>query len=102
MNRMAQLEKLLAAEPLDTFVLYSLGQEHAKAKNHAAAVEWYDKCLAVDPLYAYAYFHKARALEAAGNIEAAIKTLREGLTAARTGKDQKALSEIGGYLDQLT
>ena len=102
MSRLAQLEKLFAAEPTDTFVLYSLGQEHAKAKNFATAVEWYDKCLAVDGAYCYAYYHKARALEAAGNIEAAVKTLREGLSAARAAHDQKAVSEIGGYLDQLT
>jgi tetratricopeptide (TPR) repeat protein len=95
-------EKLFAAEPTDTFVLYSLGQEHAKAKNYAAAVQWYDRCLAVDAAYCYAYYHKARALEAAGDIPLAVQTLREGLAAARAAHDHKAISEIGGYLDQLT
>ena len=64
MDRIATLEKMLAAEPEDTFVLYSLGQEHAKAGRHEEAIGFYEKCLAANHGEHYAYFHMARSLEA--------------------------------------
>lgn len=97
-----QLEKLLAADPRDPFVLYGLAQEHAKRGEHGRAVEFYDRCLAADPAYCYAYFHKARALQAAGNEAEAVATLRAGVNAARRAGDQHALAEISAYLDELT
>lgn len=102
MPSIAQLEKLLAADPKDPFVLYGLAQEHAKAKAFARAIEYYDLCLAADPAYCYAYFHKAKAQQAAGDDAGAAATLRAGLIAAKQAGDGKAMGEIGGYLDELT
>ncbi|MFN0134341.1 MAG: hypothetical protein ACKVW3_17650 [Phycisphaerales bacterium] len=101
MGRLAQLTKLLEADPRDAFVLYGIAQEHAKAGRHGEAVEWFDRCLAVDAAYCYAYYHKAKALEADGKQEHAIETLRSGLGAARKAGDQKAMSEMRGFLDEL-
>ncbi len=102
MPSIEQLQKLLAADPTDAFLLYGLAQEHARLGNHAEAVRCYDRCLAADPAYAYAYFHKARAQEAAGDTAAAAATLRAGIAAARAAADSHALSEISAYLDELT
>lgn len=105
MPSVAQLEALLAKEPNDPFVLYGLAQEHAKQGDHARAVEFYDRCLAVDPNYHYAYFHKAMTLRQrgeAGDEGRAIETLRAGLVRARAGSDAKAASEIAGLLDEMT
>ena len=101
MPSIEQLEKLLAADPKDAFLLYGLAQEHAKAGSHGRAVEYYDRCLAADPKYCYAYFHKARVQEAAGQVEAAVATLKAGRAAAKACGDSHALSEIAGYLDEL-
>ena len=101
MSRIAQLEKLLALDANDTFVLYGLAQEHAKSGNHAAAVGWYDRCLAVDPAYCYAYFHKARSQQAMDDVAAAVGTLKAGQAASKKAGDGKALSEISGFLDEL-
>lgn len=102
MPSIAQLEELLKSDPRDTFVLYAIAQEHAKAGRHDDAVEFYDRTLAVDPGYCYAYFHKAKSLEAKGRIDLAAETLKQGLDAARRGRDAKAQSEIAAYLDELT
>ncbi len=102
MSRIERLEKMLAADPRDTFVLYGLAQEHAKAGAHARAIECFDRCLAIDPHYHYAYFHKARALEAAGRTRDAIATIRAGLAAAGQAQDEKAAGELAAYLDELT
>jgi tetratricopeptide (TPR) repeat protein len=102
MPSIEQLEKLLEADPRDPFVLYGLAQEHAKRGDAAQAVALYDRCLAADPAYCYAYFHKAKALQAAGRDTEAIAALRDGVAAARRAGDQHALSEISAYLDELT
>ena len=102
MPSIEQLQKLLAADPRDPFVLYGLAQEHAKQGDYARAVEFYDRCLAADPSYCYAYFHKAKALQAAGRDADAVTTLKAGAAAARRAGDQHGLAEISGYLDELT
>src|SRR5690606_10197121 len=58
-----QLQKLLQAEPDDTFLLYALAQEQAKSGNLGDAIATYDRVIALDPGHAYAWFHKARAQE---------------------------------------
>lgn len=102
MSRLAQLEKLLAADPTDADVLYMVAQEHAKAGDHGKAVEWYDRCLAASPTYHYAYFHKARSQEAMGDLAAAAGTVAAGLESATRAGDSKAQGELAGYLDQLS
>lgn len=101
MPSIAQLTKLLSVDPADTFVLYGLAQEHARLGEHAQAVEWYNKCLAIDPHYCYAYFHQARSFQALGDSAAAIATVRKGIEAARKVQDGKALGELQGLLVEL-
>jgi tetratricopeptide (TPR) repeat protein len=102
MPSIAELERLLAADPGDAFLLYGLAQEHAKTGNHSKAVEFFDRCLAADPSYCYAYFHKARSQERMDRVRDAVETLKAGAAAARKAGDAHALSEIGGYLDELS
>lgn len=101
MPSLDQLHRLLAADPSDAFVLYGIAQEHARLKDYPKAVEFYDRCLATDPRYSYAYFHKARALEALGRAADAAATLRAGQKAAKAGGDPHALAEISAYLDEI-
>ena len=95
------LERLLAAEPSDPFLLYGMAQELAKAGRHGDALAWYDRCLAAEPAYCYAYFHKARTLEALGLVPDAIATLRAGAAVAKKAGDNHAAAEIAAYLDEL-
>jgi tetratricopeptide (TPR) repeat protein len=101
MPSVADLEKLLAESPADPFVLYGLAQAHAKEDRHGEAIMFYDRCLAADPAYSYAYFHKARSLEALDRRPDAARTLRAGLEAARSAGDPHAMSEIASYLDEI-
>lgn len=94
--------QLLTVTPEDEFVLYALAIEHAKGGNHQAAISFFDRAIATDPANAYHHFHKARSLEALDEIEQAQATLREGLRVARQHGDQKASSEIIGYLDMIS
>lgn len=95
------LQRLLAADPNDAFVLYGLAQEYARLGETVRAVEYYDRCIAADVSYCYAYYHKAKALEAAGRVDEAVRTLRAGVDAAKKAQDGHALSEMTGYLDEI-
>lgn len=79
-----------------------MAQEYLKAGDYAAAVLWFDKTIESDVDYCYAYYHKARALEQAGRVDAATETLRTGLARAQASGDAHAISEIQSFLDQLT
>jgi len=101
-DRIAQLERLVALDPTDEECLYSLAFEHAKAGDHAQAITWYGKAIAAAPDFCYAYFHKARSEHAAGDVDAARRTLAAGLERARAIGDDKATGELTGALDALS
>lgn len=100
-DRLAKLTSLLALDPRDTFVLYGLAQEHARRGDHRLAIEFYDRCLSVDPAYAYAYFHKARAQQADGDLNGARATVQAGLASAVRSGDAKAQSELSSLQIEL-
>ena len=101
MPSIPQLERLIAADPTDPFALYAMAIELAKQGRHDDALTFFDRCLGVDRLYCYAYFHKGRSLEALGRRADLEATLTAGVAAAKEAGDGKALSEISGYLDSL-
>jgi tetratricopeptide (TPR) repeat protein len=101
MSRLPQLEKLHAADPRDADVMYMMAQEYMKVGDARLATSWYDKCLAADADYHYAYYHKARALELLGETPNAIETLRAGIDRADAARNGKALSELSSYLEAL-
>lgn len=101
MPSIPDLQRLLEQDPKDPFLLYGLAQEYAKAGDVGRAVEFYDRCLAADPAYCYAYFHKARAQQQADHGTQAVATVKAGIAAARKAADAHALSELQGLLDEL-
>lgn len=101
-ERLHKLEKLLIADPGDAFVLYGLASEHAKLGDVAKAVEFFDRCLATDPDYLYAYYHKAKVLSDHEQTRNAAETLNIGIARAKARQDAKALNELSALLDQIT
>lgn len=101
--RLDRLMKLLEAEPNDPFVLYGIAQEHARngPSGHERAIEFYDRCLAADPRYCYAYYHKAVSLIALNRKDEAAQTLELGIAEARAARDEKAMSEMNNLLQTL-
>lgn len=92
--RLDKLNSLLAIDPTDPFILYGLAQEHAKLADHARAIGFYDRCLAADPNYCYAYYHKARSQQAVDDLAGARATVQAGMIAAHKAGDAHAASEL--------
>jgi Flp pilus assembly protein TadD len=101
-DRLGTLMTMLEQDPADTFCLYGIAQEHAKAERLDEAVRWFERLLEVEPSHAYAHFHLAKVLERAGRTDQATDVLRRGLDAARRSGDAKAANELAGYLDEIT
>jgi tetratricopeptide (TPR) repeat protein len=80
-ERLSKLLALHAAEPNDGFVLYGLAQECQKLGQFDEAIRWYDRAIDADPKQCYAFFHKAKALEAAKRSSEVAST--QGGAAAR-------------------
>jgi len=101
MPTLEQIRALLESDPEDAFLLYAMAQELANRGEHDPAVEAYDRAIRADADAPYAYFHKARSLEALGRRAEARDALGIGLEAARRVGDAKAASEISGYRADL-
>lgn len=99
-ERLDKLRKLHELDPRDADVCYMIAQEHGKAGEHDQALAWYDKCLAADASYCYAYFFKAMSLKAQGDTGSALATIDEGLAQAKASNHGKALSELTQLREQ--
>lgn len=102
MSRLEKLTQMLKLDPADPFVLYGIAQEHGKLgtpEHLREAVRYYDLCIAADPAYGYAYYHKGAALLKMGEKGQAKDTIRAGMTEAKRANDSKALSELQTLLE---
>lgn len=101
MPTIEQLQSLLASSPDDPFLMYGLALEHAKAGRHDDAIDWFDRCLAIDPASCYAYYHKARSLESLARFDDAAATLRAGIEQAQAQHDAHAQAELTVFLEEF-
>jgi tetratricopeptide (TPR) repeat protein len=101
MERITQLQALLEKMPDDAECHYGLAFEYAKAGDTTQAVVHFDKAIALNPEFCYAYYHKGRVLDEAGDPGAAADVLEAGLKVAVALGDDKAQAELEAYLADL-
>jgi tetratricopeptide (TPR) repeat protein len=100
-TRLQQLERMLEKSPSDTFLLYGVAMEHKKAGDLPRAIEYFDRVIRKDDGYCYAYHQRGLAFEMAGDVEAAKRSYKEGVEAARRKGDAHAEGEIQAALDMV-
>ena len=100
-NRLEQLQAMMQRNPNDPFVLYGIGMEHKNGGDVAAAIDFFNRTIAADPGYAYAYYQKGQTLELAGKLDEARQTYHSGITAAQAKGDAHAAGEIAAALETL-
>ena len=93
-DRLSQLRNLLENDPHDAFCMYGIAMEHAKANRHTEAIAWFDQTIETDPTYTYAWYHKARCQDDAGQTEEAVQTLEDGMKQAKEIGDTHAAEEM--------
>jgi Flp pilus assembly protein TadD len=100
-TRLEQLQKMLAREPNDTFLLYGIAMEHKKAGDEKTALQMLEKVITIDPGHGYAFFQRGQILEMSGDSAGAKQAYTDGIAAAIKSGDAHARSELEGALSQL-
>ena len=100
-DKLQKLQQMLGKQPRDAFLLYGLGMEYKKLEDYPRAIEHFDRVIAVDPNYCYAYFQRGQVYELLGQSEAAKQSYRAGIAAAERAGDAHAKEELQAALDMI-
>jgi hypothetical protein len=100
-TRREKIEAMLADEPADVFLRYSLALELAKEHRHDESLTRLRELTEESPPYVPAFFMSAQQLAERGEIEAARAMLRHGIEAARAQGDEHAAAEMSEMLAGL-
>jgi tetratricopeptide (TPR) repeat protein len=101
MSRREKIEAMLADDPGDTFLRYSLAMELDKEGDHDASLAKFAELTRDTPPYVPAFFMAGQQLARLGRVEEARAVVRNGIEAARTQGDAHAAGEMSEFLASL-
>ena len=101
MTRREKIEAMLAEEPHDLFLRYSLAMELDKAGEHDDSLAKLVELTREDPPYVAAFFMMGQQLARLSRISDARAVLRDGIEAARVQGDSHAAGEMSEFLASL-
>jgi predicted Zn-dependent protease len=101
MDKIEQLQEILALDPRNSFARYGIAMEHARLGDVTAAISEFDRLLENDPDYTAGYFMAAQTLAGADRKPEAVERLKAGIGCAARAGNSHALSEMQGMLDEL-
>jgi len=101
MSRREQIEAMLAEDPGDVFLRYSLAMEQDKAGDHEASLARFADLTHDDPFYVPAYFMAGQQLARLSRMDEARAVLRDGIEAARVQGNAHAAGEMSEFLASL-
>lgn len=101
MSRREKIEAMLADEPTDTFLRYSLAMELEKESEHDRSIEIFVSLMNDEPPYVAAFFMCAQQLVRLQRIDEARGHLRNGIEEARKQGNGHAAGEMSEFLSSL-
>jgi hypothetical protein len=101
MTRREKIEAMLADDPGDTFLRYSLAMELDKEGNHDVSLAKFAELTRDNPPYVPAFFMSAQQLVRIGRAEEAKAILQSGIDAATAQNDHHAVREMGEFLASI-
>ena len=101
MSRLEQIEKMLAAEPEDVFLNFSLAMEYARAGRQEEAAGQFARVAELDGDYVAAYPQWANILIALERRSEAREVLNKGIAAAKRINDKHAADQMTKTLNML-
>src|SRR5262245_51987337 len=101
MTRREKIEAMLADDPADTFLRYSLAMELDKEGEHDRSLAKFAELTQDSPPYVPAFFMAAQQLARLNRAEEARTILREGITTATKQNDHHAAGEMTEFLASL-
>lgn len=100
-TRREKIEAMLADEPGDTFLRYSLALELEKEGNHPASIARFEELTSGAPPYVPAFFMMAQQLVKLARVDEARGVLRTGIETARVQGDAHAAGEMAEFLASI-
>jgi tetratricopeptide (TPR) repeat protein len=100
-TRRSKIEAMLADEPADQFLRYSLAMELDKEGRHDESLTRFRELAVDNPPYVAAFFMAGQQLARLGRTDEARAILRDGIEAARTQDDAHAAGEMSEFLASL-
>ena len=100
-TRREEIEAMLADEPSDIFLRYSLAMELDKEGVHNASLEKLAELTRDQPPYVPAFFMAGQQLVRLDRVGEARTILRDGIEAARQQNDTHAAGEMSEFLSSL-
>lgn len=100
-TRREKIEAMLANDPTDTFLRYSLAMELDKVGENNASLARLGELTAEDPPYVPAFFMAGQQLVRLNRVNEARAILRDGIEAARAQGDAHAAGEMSEFLASL-
>ena len=101
MSRREKIEAMLADEPNDVFLRYSLAMELDKEGDHDASLARLSELTKENPPYVPAFFMAAQQFVRLNRINDARAYLRDGIDAARAQSNAHAAGEMSEFLASL-
>lgn len=100
-TRLERIEAMLADEPNDSFLRYSLALELRNAGRNEESLQRLDELTKDEPPHIPAFFMAAQQLVDLDRITEARTFLRDGIENARQQGDSHAAAEMSEYLSSL-
>jgi hypothetical protein len=101
MSRREKIEAMLAEEPGDVFLRYSLAMELDKEGEHDRSLQLLHELATGNPPYVPAFFMAGQQLTRLDRIDEARDVLTRGIAAAQAAGDAHAAGEMAAFLDTL-
>jgi hypothetical protein len=101
MTRRKKIEAMLAEEPGDTFLRYSLAMELDKEGAHDLSLKMLAELARDQPPYVPAMFMAGKQLTRLQRLKEARATLRDGIEQARAQGNTHAAGEMSEFLTSL-
>ena len=100
-TRAEMLQKMLDANPDDSFARYALSMELAKAGDLEGALDGYTTIISRTPDYVPAYQMAGQLLIEEGRFDEAKERLETGISVAEAAGNKKAQDEMGDLLEEV-
>jgi tetratricopeptide (TPR) repeat protein len=101
MSRREKIETMLAEEPGDVFLRYSLAMELDKEGDHDGSLARFAELTHDEPPYVPAFFMAGQQLARLGRFSEAREVLRDGIRVASVQEDSHAAGEMSEFLASL-
>ncbi|MEX0678026.1 MAG: hypothetical protein WD063_13175 [Pirellulales bacterium] len=101
MSRREKIESMLALDPSDEFLRYSLAMELDKEGDHERSLAAFAVLMTAATPYVPAFFMAAQQLARLNRIDEARAALRDGIERARAAGNAHAAGEMSEFLASL-